>query len=202
MSVERAHLEDLINGAISRGASKAVSLKATSVVVDPRVRMKCQVPICKNYGQSLMCPPAVMSPKEFSEVLARYSDAVLVQWSFAPNKDVLGIIEKGSISDLDSNEVYTRAMKDAVKRMTTQLNSLEGDAMKMGYRFATAFSGGPCSLCDECVGIGGRCRHPFMARPSMEAVGIDVIATAARSGVPIKYPAESTATLTGLLLVD
>jgi predicted metal-binding protein len=36
----------------------------------------------------------------------------------------------------------------------------------------------------------------------MEAVGIDVIATADRAGVPIKYPAEGKATWTGLLLVD
>lgn len=202
MSADTVHLQKLVEAALKRGASKAVPLEAISIVVDPRVRMKCQIPVCKNYGKSLMCPPSVMSPKDFLEILSRYSDSIVVQWTYEPDTELLETIKKGSMSGLDANEAYTKAMKEALREITLQLNALEGDAMKMGYRFATAFSGGPCSLCDECVGIGGHCRHPFIARPSMEAVGIDVIATSANACLPIKYPAESTATLTGLLLVD
>ncbi|MFA5313053.1 MAG: DUF2284 domain-containing protein [Methanomassiliicoccales archaeon] len=195
-------MRKLIESALARGAAKAAQLPASLIVVDPRVRMKCQVPICKNYGRSLMCPPSIMFPKEFSEILSRYSDSILVQWTFVPDPETLKIIKAGSLTMLEADELYSKAMNRAIKEMTTQLNSLERDAMRMGYRFATAFSGGPCALCDECVGVGGHCRHPFMARPSMEAVGIDVIATASNAGLPIKYPAESTALLTGLLLVD
>jgi predicted metal-binding protein len=202
MPAETVHLRKLIESALARGAAKAAQLPASLIVVDPRVRMKCQVPICKNYGRSLMCPPSIMFPKEFSEILSRYSDSILVQWTFVPDPETLKIIKAGSLTMLEADELYSKAMNRAIKEMTTQLNSLERDAMRMGYRFATAFSGGPCALCDECVGVGGHCRHPFMARPSMEAVGIDVIATASNAGLPIKYPAESTALLTGLLLVD
>ncbi|MCE5295563.1 MAG: DUF2284 domain-containing protein [Euryarchaeota archaeon] len=202
MSAETVHMRRLIESALSRGAAKAVQLSTSFIVIDPRVRMKCQVPICKNYGRSLMCPPSIMSLKEFSDILTRYSDSILVQWTLDPDPDMLRAIKGSSLSTLENNDLYLKAMNRAIKEMTTQLNALEGDAMRLGYRFATAFSGGPCALCDDCVGAGGHCRHPFMARPSMEAVGIDVIATAFNAGLPIKYPAESAALLTGLLLVD
>jgi len=202
MTADPAHLQKLVETALSKGAVKAAIIPSSFVKVDPRVRMKCQVPLCPHYGGSLTCPPSVMTPNEFSEVLALYSNAIVFQWEFRPDEEMMVKISSSSLSELEMSDHYSKAMKRAFKEMTTQLNFLEGEAMRMGYRFATAFSGGPCSLCDECVGTGGHCRHPFMARPSMEAVGIDVIATATDAGIPIKYPAGQVATLTGLLLVD
>ncbi len=55
------------------------------------------------------------------------------------------------------------------------MSALEREAFKLGYRFAAAFAGGDCVLCEVCEGIeDGVCRHPFEARPSAEAVGVDV----------------------------
>ncbi len=83
------------------------------------------------------------------------------------------------------------------------MTALESAAFKMGYRFATAFAGGDCVLCDVCVGKDGEaCRHPFEARPSMEAVGIDVVATAEAAGLAIEMPAADKPCWTGLLLID
>ena len=69
---------------------------------------------------------------------------------------------------------------------------------------AAALSAGCCPLCDECVGPDPkeRCRHPFVARPSMEAVGIDVVATAANAGMDIEFPPRGKAVWTGLLLIE
>ena len=71
------------------------------------------------------------------------------------------------------------------------MTSLETEAFKLGCRFAAAYSGGDCVLCDVCVGQGSGepCRHPFAARPSMEAVGIDVVATAEAAGLAVELPA-------------
>ena len=43
---------------------------------------------------------------------------------------------------------------------------------------------------------------PFEARPSMEAVGIDVVATAEAAGLSVELPAEDHPAWTGLLLID
>ena len=58
-------------------------------------------------------------------------------------------------------------------------------------------------LCDVCAGANGQpCNHPFEARPSMEAVGIDVVATAEAAGLAIELPADKHPRWTGLLLID
>ena len=53
-----------------------------------------------------------------------------------------------------------------------------------GHYKALGLGAGPCMLCDECD-FEGPCRHPHRARPSMEACGIDVYATARKHGFVI-----------------
>ncbi len=79
--------------------------------------------------------------------------------------------------------------------------ALERSAFLGGSPRALAFVAGPCRLCPDCE--PDACRRPAEARPSMEASGIDVYATAAAAGwrlepVPDR---ESPATYVGLLLV-
>jgi len=54
-----------------------------------------------------------------------------------------------------------------------------------GYYKAFAFACGPCWLCEKC-NVGGPCKHPYQARPAMEASGIDVFATVRGHGFPIQ----------------
>lgn len=60
---------------------------------------------------------------------------------------------------------------------------LEREAFLSGYHPAFAMVAGPCTLCDECS--LDYCRHPELARPSMEACGIDVYSTVRRAGFNI-----------------
>ncbi|MBI4701298.1 MAG: DUF2284 domain-containing protein [Deltaproteobacteria bacterium] len=61
---------------------------------------------------------------------------------------------------------------------------LEREIFLEGHHKAFAWGAGPCVLCRSCD-PSGPCRHPDRARPSMEACGIDVFATARRAGFPI-----------------
>ena len=54
-----------------------------------------------------------------------------------------------------------------------------------GHYKAFGLGAGPCRLCETCAFDDG-CRHPRQARPSMEACGIDVYATARRHGFRIE----------------
>ena len=89
-----------------------------------------------------------------------------------------------------------------VRALSNMMLKLEGEALKRGYRFAAGFSGGECMLCNECVGPGETCRHPFLARPSMEAMGIDVVETLRNVGVEIVFPVTDRLELWSLLLLD
>ncbi len=199
------HLADLCKKAESYGASKATVIPVSYVVMDPRVRLKCQIPRCAHYGRNLMCPPNCVGPEEFARSLERYKSAILVQAKIITD---LASLERRlgatSLIEVINDEDYRRQLRASTRSFEELLTKLERDAMMLGHRFALALSGGSCSLCDECVGIssGEKCRHPFEARPSMEAVGIDVILTAENAGAAVEFPAKNDPVWTGLLLVE
>ena len=73
---------------------------------------------------------------------------------------------------------------DASRDVTRAIVKLEREIFLAGHYKALGLGAGPCNLCRECPGEG--CRHPEKARPSMEACGIDVYATAWAAGFPIE----------------
>jgi predicted metal-binding protein len=62
--------------------------------------------------------------------------------------------------------------------------ALERELFLAGYYKALGLGAGPCRLCPTCDFEKG-CRHAELARPAMEAVGIDVYATARGAGFVI-----------------
>jgi predicted metal-binding protein len=61
---------------------------------------------------------------------------------------------------------------------------LERRLFLSGHYKALGLGAGPCRLCEACAFDAG-CRHARQARPSMEACGIDVYATARKHGFTI-----------------
>ena len=173
-----------------QGATAALPLAVDRIVVDERVRLKCRVPICDSFHKNLMCPPFVMSVAEFREVLIRYREAVVLQ-----------VAEE--IADLDgcrpSEDVYAPA-----GRLHELVNLGEKEAFLAGFRFAAGLIGGCCRLCPVCVAVEGgmHCRFPFQARPSLEAMGIDVAATLENVGLSLVFPVQDRVAWTGLILLS
>jgi predicted metal-binding protein len=71
------------------------------------------------------------------------------------------------------------------KRFHKYLLALERDLFLSGYAEALAFGAGPCTVCSECQ-PEGRCQFPDLARPSLEACGVDVYETARRAGLSLR----------------
>jgi predicted metal-binding protein len=61
--------------------------------------------------------------------------------------------------------------------------TLERDIFLDGFYMAFGLGAGPCESCSKC---SRQCRHPELARPAMEACGIDVYKTARANGFPIE----------------
>lgn len=95
--------------------------------------------------------------------------------------------------------IHCKAWTD-VRKLVAEL---EREAFYAGFYKAFGMGAGPCYLCDKCALEKG-CRHPDMARPSMEACGIDVYATARLAGFPIDVvpPEGGEENYYGLLLID
>ena len=182
-------IKKVIDTLKKKGASGVQIIRAADVIVDERVRLKCQVPICDSYGKNLMCPPYLPSVADFREALERYDRALLVQLSVALHRKGKG---------------RTKAVFDPARVLHELINLGERLCFEAGYRFATGLIGGCCRLCEVCIVMEpeGHCRHPFRARPSMEAMGIDVIGTLENVGLPLlRFPVQDKVVWTGLILL-
>ena len=148
----------------------------------------------------LMCPPNVMPVDEFREILSAYKTALIFQIE----------ADYGSL-DRAPGERLSKRVEDRItepdesmKKLHLLVNALETMAFKRGFHLATGLIGGQCMLCPECIspGSGEACRHPFEARPSMEAMGIDVVRTCERVGLKISLSSKESVRWTGLVLLD
>ncbi|MFP5213799.1 MAG: DUF2284 domain-containing protein, partial [Acidobacteriota bacterium] len=102
------------------------------------------------------CPPNSPSPAKTREVLKDYSRALLLEGE-PPTRD------------------FQLRVLDAEK-----------EAFTAGFHKAFAYWAGPCSLCKGECAPDGVCRNTRMARPSMEASGIDVFETVRRAGLSLR----------------
>ena len=185
--------EQLIKTAMERGATEAKIIPVHEIVLDERVILKCQVPLCNEYGNHLLCPPNSPSLAEFREALKKYSKALLIQLRTPADQ-----------LDSTSEESRKKAIYARAKELHEIVNIVEKAAQKSHFTFAAGFIGGSCKLCDPCVGVksGKPCKHPFKARPSMEAVGIDVHLTAATAGLEFFADIEKEVVWNGLVLLE
>jgi len=212
------NLMELEAFARDRGAYRAKIFSARQVVVDERVRMKCQIPLCPHFGRSLTCPPNVPTVEEFRTALGLYKKALMLQTRSAIrgenetyDKDEVkkfftapGKIPEVKEGEEDIADGDFRGAKAAAIRLHKLVNEVESRAMALGFPYALGLIGGECMLCSECVGAcsGQACRRPFEARPSMEGVGIDVIRTSIKAGLPFDVPPKKEIIWSGLVLID
>lgn len=174
-------LEKYRNRAFELGATNAEIITTDMVLVDERVRTKCMIPRCHRYGSCANCPPYSMDTEQTKKVVSNYRYALFTRIE-RPSEEMAGVEAK-------SKRLYIRCY-----RKTYELVSqIESEAFYDGYYLAMGFACGSCKsvFCPniDCTALtpGGVCRQPLKARPSMEAVGINAFAMAAKMGWDI-YP--------------
>jgi len=196
--VEPKRFSELIEIALRAGATAARIIPSDWVVIDERVRLKCEVPRCAGYGRFLTCPPQVMSVDAFLRIRTGYKWGLLVQ---VEAKEIDSTDKgKGRINQaiLKENKKSHRPFK---LKLLEIVEAVESAAFKKGMRFAAGLVGGSCERCVSDKSSTA-CRHPFRARPPMEAVGIDVVKTAENAGLPIHLSSSKNVVWTGLVLLD
>jgi predicted metal-binding protein len=199
--VQEALFSQLLEIALAEGAKTARIIPTSMIVIDERVRLKCEVPRCAKYNQYLTCPPHVMGVETFSRILSLYAWGLLVQVE-AENIDSTD--KCGSIISKPVLKENARHHHPYQLKLLNVIELVEKAAFKKGLRFAAGFTGGECVLCECCVVNNGTdaCRHPFRARPAMEGVGIDVVQTAQNAGLSIHLSSAEPVLWTGLILLE
>ena len=192
----QAHLLRLKEEAIALGASDVRIIPADMVSIEDEIIEMCRPPFCEGYGQSANCPPHVMSPKEARQWIRPYHVALLFKIDVSP----------GVLFSEQGLEVF--------KKVFLISAGLEELSVGLGYALSKGLTAGSCKnvFCRDipCEALINEreCRYPSLARPSMEALGINVfrlvkdvgweIHTILRDSDPNDIP---SAMLAGLLLV-
>ncbi len=169
---------------MAEGAFLAKLIKAEEVVIDDRVRLKCQVPVCADFNKHLMCPPHTISVEHFRSLCSQYSAALIIQ------------VKSRGFEEIN--------LIEAEKKLHSIVNKVEGRALTEGHYLASGFIASSCKLCPECVGYHSKlpCRHPYKARPSIESMGVDIYKTSLNAGIGFSLGLSSEVVFSGLLLLD
>lgn len=178
-------LEKYKKEAIAMGASRSAVIKASEIQVNELVTLKCQVPLCFGYGTCANCPPHALKPADLRAMLKKY------EWAIFFTMDVpAGVIVRDKATIKERVAAYQEVFRI--------VNAIESMAFYDGYYLSVGFAAGSCrhTFCgqfENCAALAGeKCRFSLRARPSMEAVGIDVYKMAATAGWDI-YPIGSGA---------
>jgi predicted metal-binding protein len=156
--------------ALELGASEAKIIPVDVIPVEDEVVGMCKAHLCKGYGKSANCPPHVMGPDKAREWIEKYETALFFKIDFPPQI-------------LLSEDRF-----EAFKSVYMIASKLETSAREEGFQFAKGLAAGSCKpvFCRgrtcEALTNEGECRYPSLARPSMEAVGINVFALSRDAG--------------------
>lgn len=180
-------LKALCEKAQELGASGTAVVDVPKIKAGVWTRMKCQYG-CPNYGSNLCCPPYTPDYDQMKQFLAEYQHGVLVEYTFAIDKN----------AELD----FAKIDLSMSNNLLDILLAVEKEAFFRNHYRAFALKAGRCRLCEQCN--LQKCIHPVKARPSLEACGIDVFALANDNGFAMKVLTGPVAELNiyGLVLVE
>ncbi len=140
-------------------------IKAEDIVVAQWVRMKCMFG-CGEYGRNATCPPNIPSVSECQQFFDEYSTGVIFRF------------EK-SVDQPEDRYAWTKQINQALLK-------LEREVFLSGYQKAFLLYMDTCYICADCAGTREECKSPRSARPTPEAMAMDVFSTVRQYDYPIK----------------
>lgn len=176
--------EELQHIAVVAGATDALVIPSSSLVVNPVFRELCEANTCGKYDACWVCPPNLPSPDATIEELRSY-DCVLWYQSVHALEDSFDI----------------EGMQAAARNHALLSHHIE---QKLEGRFPQGhlhLSCGGCHLCDSCAKLHDEaCRHPGQSLPALEGYCVDVYQTTRETS--LRYNAgPNTVTYFGAYLV-
>lgn len=155
------------------------SANPSDLVFEERTKMACFY--CGRYRNCWTCPPNIPDidyPRMFSE----FGNGAFV-WVDVPYTD----------------DTYQEVRRESSVRLHRALLSMERWLWDHGHTPALSFTAGSCKLCKNGCGKE-RCNNPYMARTPLEATGCNVVASAARAGIEIRFPPRGSLMRVGLIV--
>jgi predicted metal-binding protein len=135
------------------------------IIVSYWVRMKCLFG-CDEYSVTATCPPQAPSVSECERFFKEYKEAVVFHF------------EK-KVPTPEDRFAWTR-------KINLKLLKLEKEIFLSGHEKAFLLFLDSCNICPECAQSKAECKEPKMARPTPEALCVDVYSTVRQLGYMIQ----------------
>ena len=170
-----------------KGVSDVAIIGRNDIFVDRRVSLKCYIPKCWGYNRSASCAPHTLKPEETQKLVDCYHHAIFIRIGVTPDVITGPVTKAITTGELDAEGRASEVARSTINVMKV-VTKIEAQAFYEGYYLSMGFSAGTCkvTLCykfPDCAVLKGEiCRHIYLSRPSMEAVGFDVFKMAARVG--------------------
>ena len=164
-----AETKDLQDLFFKHGFTDFRWLDPQEVVVGQWVRMKCLFG-CGEYGHNACCPPNVPTVAECERFFREYKKAAVFHF------------EK-TVAKPEARHAWAR-------KVNLGLLKLEQEVFLSGFHKAFLIFMDSCSICSECAGIRPACKEPKLARPTADAMAMDVFSTVRKLGYPIEVLSE------------
>jgi predicted metal-binding protein len=146
-------------------------IEPTRLQPDPRIRRYCEENRCGNYGKHYMCPPRIGRLPELKSRIAQYPTGFLLQY--------------GAVLNPARDQEELRKSKQFFH---DRILELEQHVLNAGAESVWGLIGGECALCAPCrAATDEPCPYPDRARPSLEALGVDVMSLLERVGLEHRF---------------
>jgi len=157
----KAALDEVIQ---KKGYTDYKWIEPDKIITAQWVRMKCMFG-CNSYGRCAACPPNTPSLSECERFFGEYEDALVLHFT-------------GTMDQPEERHNWSA-------KINAKLVKLEREVFLAGYERAFLLFMDSCCFCKECTGTRETCQEPRMARPSPEAMCVDVYSTVRQFGYGI-----------------
>jgi len=140
-------------------------LDPAGIVVAEWVRMKCLYG-CREYGRNAACPPNAPPVDACARFFREYRRAVVFHFAKTLDRP-------------EDRHPWSR-------KLSLDLLKLEHAVFKAGFVKAFLIFFDSCGICLECTGDRTTCKEPKLARPTADALAVDVFSTVRKLGYPIE----------------
>jgi predicted metal-binding protein len=140
-------------------------LDPADIVVAQWVRMKCLYG-CPEYGRTATCPPNAPPVEDCRRFFEGYKRAAVFHF------------EK-KVDRPEDRHAWSR-------KLDLALLKLEQEVFLAGHVKAFLLFFDSCNMCLECSGSRASCKEPRLARPTADALAVDVFTTVRKLDYPIE----------------
>ena len=158
----RKQLEELF---FKHGFTDFKWIDPQNIVIAQWVRMKCTFG-CKEYGKNACCPPNTLPVQECRGFFSEYSQGVVFHFEKKFEKP-------------EQRHAWTKGINNKLLKLEREVFC--ADNPKAFLLFMDS-----CGLCADCAEERSECKNKKSARPTPEALAIDVFSTIKALGYPIK----------------